>query len=103
MPSSVEAAREAVRAATRIAVLTGAGVSAESGIPTFRSNGGFWQNRRFEDLATPEGFARDPKFVWQWYEERRRGIAAARPNASHYAIAQLEGRAAEFMLITQNV
>lgn len=86
-----------------MAVLTGAGVSAESGIPTFRSNGGFWQNRRFEDLATPEGFARDPKFVWQWYEERRRGIAAAAPNAGHYALAAMEKRAEVFTLITQNV
>jgi NAD-dependent deacetylase len=99
----LEAARQAVRDANRIAVLTGAGVSAESGIPTFRSNGGYWQNRRFEDLATPQGFARDPKFVWQWYEERRRGIAAARPNAGHEALATLERRATEFTLITQNV
>lgn len=96
-------AQAALQRAKRIAVLTGAGVSAESGIPTFRSDGGFWQNRRFEDLATPEGFARDPGFVWQWYEERRRGIAAARPNAGHYALVQLEERADEFTLITQNV
>jgi NAD-dependent deacetylase len=104
----LEAAAKAVRNASRIAVLTGAGVSAESGIPTFRSNGGFWQNRRFEDLATPRGFARDPKFVWQWYEERRRGIASARPNAGHHALAAMERRALqnperEFTLITQNV
>jgi NAD-dependent deacetylase len=99
----LDAAVKAVHSANRIAVLTGAGVSAESGIPTFRSNGGFWQNRRFEDLATPEGFARDPKFVWQWYEERRRGIAAARPNAGHEALTAMEERATEFTLITQNV
>lgn len=99
----LEAARQAIRSANRIAVLTGAGVSAESGIPTFRSNGGFWQNRRFEDLATPQGFARDPTFVWQWYEERRRGIAATRPNAGHEALAAMEKRATEFTLITQNV
>lgn len=98
-----EAARDAVRSADRIAVLTGAGVSAESGIPTFRSNGGFWRSKRFQDLATPEGFARDPKGVWEWYEERRRGIAAARPNAGHDALVKLEERAAEFTLITQNV
>jgi NAD-dependent deacetylase len=97
------AARLAVQRATRIAVLTGAGVSAESGIPTFRSNGGYWNQYRFEDLATPEGFARNPKFVWQWYEERRRGIAAAKPNAGHHALAQLEARAQQFTLITQNV
>src|SRR5437588_349886 len=94
---------EAVRKAKSIAVLTGAGVSAESGIPTFRSNGGFWQNQRFEDLATPQGFARDPKFVWQWYEERRRGIAGAKPNAGHDALVKLEQRTPDFTLITQNV
>lgn len=103
MQSSLEAARNQVRAARSISVLTGAGVSAESGIPTFRSNGGFWRNLRFEDLATPAGFARDPKFVWEWYEERRRGIAAAQPNPAHLAIAELERRAPEFTLITQNV
>jgi NAD-dependent deacetylase len=108
MPGISEAARGVVQGANRIAVLTGAGVSAESGIPTFRSNGGYWQNRRFEDLATPQGFERDPKFVWQWYEERRRGIAAARPNAGHDALVAIEKRvmekrAGEFTLITQNV
>ena len=87
----------------RIAVLTGAGVSAESGIPTFRSNGGYWKQHRFKDLATPEAFARDPKLVWTWYEERRRAIAAARPNAGHEALAEMEKRAASFILIAQNV
>ena len=86
-----------------MAVLTGAGVSAESGIPTFRSNGGFWNQYRLEDLATPEAFARDPKFVWNWYEERRRGIAKARPNAGHEVLAEMERRVASFTLITQNV
>ncbi|MDP9169218.1 MAG: NAD-dependent protein deacylase, partial [Acidobacteriota bacterium] len=89
--------------ASSVAVLTGAGVSAESGIPTFRSNGGFWQHHRFEDLATPAGFARDPKFVWTWYEERRRGIARALPNAGHEALAKMEKRVAAFTLITQNI
>jgi NAD-dependent deacetylase len=88
---------------SRVAVLTGAGVSAESGIPTFRSNGGFWNQYRLEDLATPQAFARDPKFVWNWYEERRRGIAKARPNAGHEALAEMERRVASFTLITQNV
>jgi NAD-dependent deacetylase len=99
----LKAAQAAVRNANRIAVLTGAGVSAESGIPTFRSNGGFWRSHRFEDLATPQGFNRDPKFVWQWYEERRRGIAATSPNAGHIALIRLEQRVTEFTLITQNV
>jgi NAD-dependent deacetylase len=92
-----------LKRSSSVAVLTGAGVSAESGIPTFRSNGGFWQQHRFEDLATPQGFARDPKFVWTWYEERRRAIALARPNAGHYALAEMEKRIASFTLITQNV
>lgn len=100
---SLQAARDAVRNARRIAVLTGAGVSAESGIPTFRSNGGYWQNRRFQDLATPEGFHRDPKLVWTWYEERRRGIAKTKPNAGHLALAEMERRDINFTLITQNV
>jgi NAD-dependent deacetylase len=88
---------------SQVAVLTGAGVSAESGIPTFRSNGGFWNQYRLEDLATPQAFARDPKFVWNWYEERRRGIAKARPNAGHVALAEMERRVASLTLITQNV
>jgi NAD-dependent deacetylase len=96
-----------LKPSSSIAVLTGAGVSAESGIPTFRSSsdktGGFWQQHRFEDLATPQGFARDPKFVWTWYEERRRSIALVRPNAGHYALAEMEKRVASFTLITQNV
>src|SRR3954449_6993745 len=99
----MQAAANLLKSAASIAVLTGAGVSAESGIPTFRSNGGYWQKRRFEDLATPEAFARDPKFVWTWYEERRRTIAGAKPNAGHYALAQLEKSKAAFTLITQNV
>jgi len=102
-PKTLEAARQSVRRARRITVLTGAGVSAESGIPTFRSNGGYWQTHRLEELATPEGFARDPKMVWQWYEERRRGIAAAKPNAGHEALVELEKRVSRFALITQNV
>jgi NAD-dependent deacetylase len=92
-----------LKSAANVAVLTGAGVSAESGIPTFRSNGGYWQQYRFEDLATPEAFARDPKFVWTWYEERRRAIAQAQPNAGHFALAELERQKPAFTLITQNV
>jgi NAD-dependent deacetylase len=92
-----------LKSAAKVAVLTGAGVSAESGLPTFRSNGGYWRTHRFEDLATPEGFARDPKFVWTWYEERRRAIAQAKPNAGHYALVALEKQKPVFTLITQNV
>jgi NAD-dependent deacetylase len=99
----MQAAAKLLKSAANVAVLTGAGVSAESGIPTFRSNGGYWQQHRFEDLATPEAFARNPKFVWTWYEERRRAIASAKPNAGHYALAALEKSKVAFTLITQNV
>ena len=86
-----------------IAVLTGAGVSAESGIPTFRGQGGLWKQYRPEDLATPQAFARDPKLVWEWYDWRRGLIARAAPNPGHVALAEIERRARKFTLITQNV
>ncbi len=86
-----------------MAVLTGAGVSAESGVPTFRGNNGLWKQYRAEDLATPGAFARDPKLVWEWYDWRRGLIAQAKPNPGHYALAALEARTPRFALITQNV
>jgi NAD-dependent deacetylase len=89
--------------ASSIAVLTGAGVSAESGIPTFRGAGGLWRSYRPEDLATPQAFARDPKLVWEWYDWRRGLIANAHPNAAHCALVRLERQAKNFTLITQNV
>ena len=87
----------------RVFVLTGAGVSAESGIPTFRGRDGYWRNFDPAKLATPEAFARDPKLVWEWYRERRQRIRNAQPNAAHEAIAKLAGQADEFLLVTQNV
>jgi NAD-dependent deacetylase len=96
-------AQQWIRTAEAIAVLTGAGISAESGVPTFRGAGGLWQSYRPEDLATPGAFARDPKLVWEWYNWRRGLIAKALPNAGHKALAQLEDRASKFTLITQNV
>ena len=87
----------------RVLVITGAGVSAESGIPTFRGKDGYWRNLDPIKLATPEAFARDPELVWQWYRERRRRIRNAQPNAGHEAIATLARRASEFLLVTQNV
>jgi NAD-dependent deacetylase len=87
----------------RALVLTGAGVSAESGIPTFRGKDGYWRNLDPTKLATPEAFARDPQLVWEWYRERRQHIRNARPNAAHEAIAQLAQRTDEFLLVTQNV
>ncbi|HTX77029.1 MAG TPA: NAD-dependent deacylase [Terracidiphilus sp.] len=99
-----------VGTAGRIVVLTGAGISAESGVPTFRGSGGLWRNYSAEDLATPEAFARNPRLVWEWYDWRRGIIHQAEPNAGHLALAALErqtvGRSAEdrsFTLITQNV
>ncbi len=89
--------------AHRVVVLTGAGVSAESGVPTFRGTDGLWRRHRAEDLATPEAFARDPRLVWAWYDWRRQAIAGCRPNAAHAAIAALERRVPDFLAITQNV
>jgi NAD-dependent deacetylase len=87
----------------RVLVLTGAGVSAESGIPTFRGKDGYWRNLDPAKLATPEAFARDPQLVWEWYHERRERIRNARPNASHEAITRLANHANDFLLVTQNV
>ncbi len=99
----MQAVRQWLREARSIAVLTGAGVSAESGVPTFRGANGLWKQYRAEDLATPGAFARDPKLVWEWYDWRRSVIARAKPNAGHYALAEAETRARKFTLITQNV
>jgi NAD-dependent deacetylase len=88
---------------TRVAVLTGAGISAASGIPTFRgAQDGLWSRYRPEDLATPEAFARDPELVWRWYDWRRGLIAASGPNAAHRALATL-GERTSLTLVTQNV
>ena len=89
--------------AERIAVLTGAGISRESGLPTFRGADGLWRQYRSEQLASPAAFARDPRLVWEWYDWRRSVHATVEPNPGHHALVQLESRAAEFTLITQNV
>jgi NAD-dependent deacetylase len=101
MSSALASALEAIRARRprSVVVFTGAGVSAESGIPTFRGAGGLWRNFRAEELATPEAFARDPATVWEWYEWRRDLIRQAEPNAAHRAIARLR----EALVVTQNV
>lgn len=99
----IEQARGWLHTARRVVVLTGAGISAESGIPTFRGAGGFWREYRPEDLATPQAFARDPKLVWEWYLWRRSLIAQAQPNPGHDALVTLQQRAPHFTLITQNV
>jgi NAD-dependent deacetylase len=87
----------------RVLVITGAGISAESGIPTFRGKDGYWRNLDPTKLATPEAFVRDPNLVWDWYRERRQRIRKAQPNSAHRAIANLAERAREFLLVTQNV
>lgn len=84
-------------------VFTGAGVSAESGLATFRGAGGLWEGHRVEDVATPEAFARDPLLVWRFYALRREKAALARPNPAHHAIAQMEGAFPSVVVVTQNV
>ena len=87
---------------SQIVILTGAGVSAESGLNTFRDGGGLWENHRVEDVATPEAFARNPVLGHQFYNARRAGAAGARPNAAHDALAEL-ARRVDVLLVTQNV
>lgn len=91
-----------LREATRVTILTGAGVSAASGVPTFRGPGGLWRQYRPEELATPEAFARDPRLVWEWYGWRRGLIAQCRPNPAHHVIATWSARPGT-TVITQNV
>jgi NAD-dependent deacetylase len=89
--------------AASLVVLTGAGVSAESGIVTFRGEDGLWKKHRPEQLATPEAFRKDPELVWEWYHWRRRMVLRAKPNPAHHAIAGMEERIPGFTLATQNV
>jgi NAD-dependent deacetylase len=99
--SSIEETVRAIHEAKprSVVVMTGAGVSADSGIPTFRGPGGLWRDFRPEELATPEAFRRDPRLVWEWYEWRRGLIREAEPNAAHEALARI----ADAVIITQNV
>ncbi len=93
-----------LRRARSVAALTGAGVSAESGVPTFRdAQTGLWAKFDPQELATPSAFARNPKFVWDWYASRRERVAQAKPNPGHLALAAIERRVDEFLLVTQNV
>ncbi len=93
-----------IREHDRIFVLTGSGISAESGIPTFRGSGGLWKNYRVEEVASPDAWARDPALVWEFYSMRRRVAAAAKPNPAHRALAELEEKLGErFFLCSQNV
>lgn len=103
MSLAIERARDLVGHAARIVVLTGAGISAESGVPTFRGAGGLWKSYRPEQLATPEAFARDPRTVWEWYAWRRGIVAGCAPNAGHRALARLALAHDAVTLVTQNV
>jgi NAD-dependent deacetylase len=107
---AIGALRRALHEATRVVALTGAGISAESGVQTFRGPGGLWRNYSPEKLATPEAFAQDPRLVWEWYDWRRQIIRKAEPNPGHRALAELErrktgttGASGSFTLVTQNV
>jgi NAD-dependent deacetylase len=99
----IQRVRGWLAAAARVTVLTGAGISAESGVPTFRGKDGLWQGFRATDLATPEAFARDPKLVWKFYNWRRELLAPLKPNPAHEALARLEGKVPHFTLLTQNI
>lgn len=101
--AAIDEVRARLSSARAVTVLTGAGISADSGVPTFRGAEGLWRNFRAEELATPEAFARDPRLVWEWYNWRRELIAGKSPNPAHAALAKMERRFDRFWLITQNV
>ena len=102
-PHDIARARALLEGARSILVLTGAGISAESGVPTFRGKGGLWHSHRPADLATPEAFQRDPRLVWEWYGWRRELIASSRPNPGHRALAGWTLARPGVTLVTQNV
>ena len=99
----IQEVRARLAGARAVTVLTGAGISADSGVPTFRGTDGLWRNHRAEELATPEAFARNPRLVWEWYNWRRELITTKSPNPAHHALVELEQRVERFWLITQNV
>lgn len=103
MALALNEARKIVEQAESIFVLTGAGVSAESGVPTFRDTGGLWKKVDPYKVATPEAFAADPEYVWKWYDERRTTLKDCKPNPGHIALASLENAKDRFFLLTQNV
>lgn len=100
---AINLAAEAIARSRHVAVMTGAGISAESGLKTFRDAGGLWEGHRPEDVATPEAFARDPLLVWRFYNARRAAMRQARPNPGHLALVELAGLVGRFTLVTQNV
>jgi NAD-dependent deacetylase len=99
-----ESLLQTLRQARKVVALTGAGVSAESGVPTFRdAQTGLWAQFKPEELATPRAFRKNPRLVWEWYEWRRQLVRDAKPNPAHVALAQMEAKFPEFTLVTQNV
>jgi NAD-dependent protein deacetylase/lipoamidase len=103
IPPEIQRVRDWLTTAARVTVLTGAGISAESGVPTFRGKDGLWQGFRATELATPEAFAHDPKLVWRFYNWRRELLAPLQPNPAHEALVRLERRVPQFTLLTQNI
>jgi NAD-dependent deacetylase len=103
MEAQIQALKKQLMAAERVTVMTGAGISAESGVPTFRGADGLWKNYRATDLATPEAFLKNPKLVWEFYNWRRALISKLTFNAAHAALVEMEAKVPGFTLITQNV
>jgi len=103
MEKGINELKKVIIRAKRVTVLTGAGISAESGVPTFRGSGGLWRNYEVTDVATPQAFARDPKLIWEFYNWRRDLISKVTFNAGHKALVELEKHVNDFTLITQNV
>ena len=101
--AQIEKLAEKIRPETRLTILTGAGVSAASGVPTFRGPNGLWKKYKPESLATPEAFQRDPKLVWEWYDWRRQVLVTTMPNRAHQVLAAWSRRYPSLTLITQNV
>ena len=101
--NNLETARARLQSALRIAVLTGAGISKPSGIPTFRDAAGLWKDFDIEEYATPSAYARNPQKVWEWYGWRYQNVLEAAPNRAHLLLADLEHKTTEFLLVTQNV
>ena len=103
MQADLEMLKAVLDGARKVVVLTGAGVSAESGVHTFRGRDGLWKKHRPEDLARPDAFAAHPELVWEFYNWRRDLVGKCEPNPAHFALAALEKHVTEFLLITQNV
>lgn len=101
--TAIKQAAELLATATSVCISSGAGMSAESGIPTFRDENGLWSKVKPEEMATPEAFARDPVKVWEWYRWRRQKLATIEPHAGHRMLAEWEKRVDEFVIVTQNI